>query len=130
VSGSAAPPTVSKSWCRITFVSFYFACLSRNASQDEESDPVPEIRCDHFQEAMRFARRSVSDNDIRKYEVFAQTLQQQRGFGASFKSVNLQGHAGCTEYARASFRFPGQQGGTGGGSAQGGSADQEEDLYG
>lgn len=49
--------------------------------QDEDFDPVPEIRRDHFEEAMRFARRSVSDNDIRKYEMFAQTLQQSRGFG-------------------------------------------------
>jgi len=46
-------------------------------------DPVPEIRRDHFEEAMRFARRSVSDHDIRKYEMFAQTLQQSRGFGGS-----------------------------------------------
>ena len=52
----------------------------------EEDDPVPEIRKDHFEEAMRFARRSVSDNDIRKYEMFAQTLQQSRGFG-SFRYV-------------------------------------------
>uniref|UniRef100_A0A7N9ASA3 Transitional endoplasmic reticulum ATPase n=1 Tax=Mastacembelus armatus TaxID=205130 RepID=A0A7N9ASA3_9TELE len=48
---------------------------------DEDFDPVPEIRKDHFEEAMQFARRSVSDNDIRKYEMFAQTLQQSRGFG-------------------------------------------------
>ncbi|XP_060948384.1 transitional endoplasmic reticulum ATPase [Limanda limanda] len=48
---------------------------------EEDFDPVPEIRKDHFEEAMRFARRSVSDNDIRKYEMFAQTLQQSRGFG-------------------------------------------------
>ena len=34
---------------------------------------MPEIRRDHFEEAMRFARRSVSDNDIRKYEMFAQS---------------------------------------------------------
>lgn len=27
----------------------------------------------------------MSDNDIRKYEMFAQTLQQQRGFGNDFK---------------------------------------------
>lgn len=52
----------------------------------EEDDPVPEIRKDHFEEAMRFARRSVSDNDIRKYEMFAQTLQQSRGFG-SFRYI-------------------------------------------
>lgn len=52
------------------------------AQEVEEDDPVPEIRRDHFEEAMRFARRSVSDNDIRKYEMFAQTLQQSRGFGS------------------------------------------------
>lgn len=34
---------------------------------------------------MKFARRSVSDNDIRKYEMFSQTLQQQRGFGNNFR---------------------------------------------
>jgi transitional endoplasmic reticulum ATPase len=34
---------------------------------------------------MRYARRSVSDNDIRRYEMFAQTLQQSRGFGPNFK---------------------------------------------
>ncbi|VDM39802.1 unnamed protein product [Toxocara canis] len=52
---------------------------------DESYDPVPEITKAHFEEAMKFARRSVSDNDIRKYEMFAQTLQQQRGFGTNFK---------------------------------------------
>lgn len=46
-----------------------------------EEEAVPEIRKDHFEEAMRFARRSVTDNDIRKYEMFAQTLQTSRGFG-------------------------------------------------
>ncbi|KAI1290448.1 Transitional endoplasmic reticulum ATPase TER94 [Halotydeus destructor] len=51
----------------------------------EESDPVPEIRRDHFEEALKFARRSVSDNDIRKYEMFSQTLQQSRGFGNNFR---------------------------------------------
>lgn len=56
--------------------------------QDEDYDPVPEIRKDHFEEAMRFARRSVSDNDIRKYEMFAQTLQQSRGFG-SFRYTKI-----------------------------------------
>ncbi|KIH54025.1 ATPase, AAA family [Ancylostoma duodenale] len=53
--------------------------------EDEAYDPVPEITRAHFEEAMKFARRSVSDNDIRKYEMFAQTLQQQRGFGNNFK---------------------------------------------
>jgi len=52
---------------------------------DDEEDPVPEIRRDHFEESMKFARRSVSDNDIRKYEMFAQTLQQSRGLGTNFR---------------------------------------------
>lgn len=54
---------------------------------------MPEIRKDHFEEAMRFARRSVSDNDIRKYEMFAQTLQQSRGFG-SFRYLVTRKNAG------------------------------------
>ena len=40
---------------------------------------------EHFEEAMRFARRSVSDADIRRYEMFAQNLQQSRSFGNNFK---------------------------------------------
>lgn len=35
----------------------------------EEIDPVPCITRAHFEEAMKFARRSVSDADIRKYQV-------------------------------------------------------------
>ena len=34
---------------------------------------------------MKFARRSVSDQDIRRYEMFATNLQQSRSFGSSFK---------------------------------------------
>ena len=48
---------------------------------DEEFDPVPELTRAHVEEAMRGARRSVSDADIRKYEMFATSLQQARGFG-------------------------------------------------
>ncbi|CAD6191510.1 unnamed protein product [Caenorhabditis auriculariae] len=82
--------------------------------EDDLVDPVPEITRAHFEEAMKFARRSVSDSDIRKYEMFAQTLQQQRGFGTN-------------------FRFPGEAQnpseipvGGGGGGHRG----EDEDLYG
>uniref|UniRef100_A0A3Q1I515 Transitional endoplasmic reticulum ATPase n=1 Tax=Anabas testudineus TaxID=64144 RepID=A0A3Q1I515_ANATE len=61
---------------------------------DEDFDPVPEIRKDHFEDAMRFARRSVSDNDIRKYEMFAQTLQQSRGFGNFRYTLCTHGYTG------------------------------------
>ncbi|CAH2002817.1 unnamed protein product [Acanthoscelides obtectus] len=66
----------------------------------DEEDPVPEITRAHFEEAMRFARRSVSDNDIRKYEMFAQTLQQSRGFGTNFRfPQSAGGQAGAPDTA-------------------------------
>merc|ERR1712226_595717 len=52
---------------------------------DEGVNDVAEVSKIHFEEAMRFARRSVSDQDIRKYEMFSQTLQQSRGFGKNFR---------------------------------------------
>lgn len=64
---------------RFDFLTCWLVGLILYIQEVEEDDPVPEIRKDHFEEAMRFARRSVSDNDIRKYEMFAQTLQQSRG---------------------------------------------------
>lgn len=56
---------------------------------------------------MRFARRSVSDADIRRYEVFAQNLQQQRGFG-SFKFPEGSSQAADNVNAESGF---GQEGG-------------------
>jgi len=52
--------------------------------EDDEDDLVPCITRNHFIESMKYARRSVSDRDINKYEMFAQTLQQSRGFGQDF----------------------------------------------
>lgn len=55
------------------------------AMEEDDTDDVPEIKAAHFEESMKFARRSVSDADIRKYQLFAQTLQQSRGFGSEFR---------------------------------------------
>lgn len=44
-----------------------------------ETDPVPEITRAHFAEALRYARKSVNESDVRKYEMFAQTLATARG---------------------------------------------------
>ncbi|KAK0588310.1 hypothetical protein LWI29_037755 [Acer saccharum] len=55
------------------------------AMEEDDSDEISEIKAAHFEESMKFARRSVSDADIRKYQVFAQTLQQSRGFGSEFR---------------------------------------------
>ncbi|PNX76462.1 cell division cycle protein 48, partial [Trifolium pratense] len=53
--------------------------------EDFVDDEVAEIKAAHFEESMKYARRSVSDADIRKYQAFAQTLQQSRGFGSEFR---------------------------------------------
>jgi len=52
---------------------------------DEDETEVADIKAAHFEESMKYARRSVSDADIRKYQAFAQTLQQSRGFGSEFR---------------------------------------------
>lgn len=45
----------------------------------QEEDPVPELTRAHFEEAMKSARRSVSDVEIRRYEAFAQSLKNSGG---------------------------------------------------
>ena len=90
----------------------------REANPDamhDEDEIAPEIRKDHFEESMKFARRSVSDKDLKRYEMFAQTLVQSRGFGNNFK-------------------FPDAPGGSGGGggpavAAAGGADEGDDDLY-
>lgn len=93
--------------------------------EDDHVDAVPNITRAHFEESMKFARRSVSDADIRKYAAFAQTLQQSRGFGSDFRFGDRPATA---------------QGGAGGGAGQqpGGAApgafaapaeDDDDDLY-
>ena len=80
---------------------------------DDEEDELSEVAKRHFEEAMKFARRSVSDQDIKKYEMFSQTLQQQRGFGNN-------------------FRFPEQAGGAPAGNQGAGGnfgEDGDDDLY-
>ena len=52
------------------------------AMDDEEEvgeDPVPELTKRHFEEAMKDARRSVTDVEIRRYEAFAQSMKNSGG---------------------------------------------------
>merc|ERR1712070_602016 len=88
--------------------------------EEEGADPVPEITRMHFEEAMKYARRSVSDNDIRKYEMFSQTLQQSRGFGSEFKFPEGGVGGGTTPVASAT---------AGAGAFAAATADDDEDLY-
>ncbi|XXG84807.1 hypothetical protein AAC387_Pa11g0032 [Persea americana] len=55
------------------------------AMEEEDAEEIAEIKACHFEESMKYARRSVSDADIRKYQSFAQNLQQSRGFGSEFR---------------------------------------------
>ena len=45
------------------------AQASNPDAMEDDVDPVPCITRAHFEEAMKYARRSVSDADIRKYQV-------------------------------------------------------------
>lgn len=89
----------------------------------EDVDEVPCISKAHFEEAMKFARRSVSDADIRKYAAFAQTLQQSRGFGSDFRFPDAPG-GGMHATGGAA---PGAAGGAG--FTQSAAADDDDDLY-
>lgn len=61
---------------------------------EDEEDPVPFITRAHFEEAMKTAKRSVTDLDLRRYESFAQQLSASRGQFTNFKfSENDQGLA-------------------------------------
>merc|ERR1711937_170783 len=64
-----------------------------DAMEEDDEEVSAEIRKDHFEEAMKFARRSVSDKDLRRYEMFAQTLVQSRGFGNNFRFPDAPGGA-------------------------------------
>jgi transitional endoplasmic reticulum ATPase len=84
---------------------------------EDDVDEVPCITRAHFEESMKFARRSVSDADIRKYQAFAQTLQQSRGFGAEFRFPDAPGATQAAAPAAA---------GTG---AFADAGDDDDDLY-
>lgn len=71
---------------------------------------------------MRYARRSVSDQDIRRYELFAQNLQQSRSFGSTFKFPESGGEAGGDGAA-------GGDGEAGAASGAAFGAQEDDDLY-
>merc|ERR1712086_674234 len=84
------------------------------ADNEDDDDLMPEILPRHFENAVRNARRSVSDRDLAQYASFAQTLQQSRAAVTGWAGGSL-----------ATFAFPAARGG--GESKQ--AEDDEEDLY-
>jgi transitional endoplasmic reticulum ATPase len=47
--------------------------------EDDNVDFLPELLPRHFEEAVRGARKSVSDRDLAQYQSFAKALHQSRG---------------------------------------------------
>jgi len=89
---------------------------------DEDDAGPAVIGRSHFEEALRSARRSVSDADIRRYEAFSHTLQQSRGFGNQNFKFPTGGIAGAPPAANPAP----------GGAPSGGFAppeDGDDDLY-
>jgi len=57
-----------------------------NEDSDEEfEDPVPYITRTHFIQAMKFARKSVPEHEIRKYDLFSQQLNAAAGDVRNFQ---------------------------------------------
>lgn len=79
-----------------------------DTEMEEGEDLVPELTRAHFEEAMRSARRSVTDVEIRRYEAFAQSMKNTGG--SSF------------------FRFP-EEGAAEGETNNFGGAGEDDDLY-
>merc|ERR1712127_976587 len=86
----------------------------------EDYDPVPEITSRHFAESMKYARRSVSDIQLRKFEMIAQ--QQLSRVGLDFTQSPAPA-AGQTQPAAAA-------GGDDDLYGAGAMADDDDDLYG
>ncbi|KAM3569327.1 hypothetical protein VYU27_008565, partial [Nannochloropsis oceanica] len=90
------------------------------AMEDEEAmEEVTEaeILPRHFEDAVRNARRSVSDRDLQQYSSFAQNLQQARS--------QITGPGGSL----AAFSFPSGGEGAAAGGGAGAAAEEEDDLY-
>ena len=105
--------------------------VEEGADPVEVIDPVPCITRAHFEEAMKYARRSVSDADIRKYQAFAQTLQQSRGFGSDFRfpEGGIAGAAPAAAAGGAAGAAPAAAGGAAFASAAPVAGAGEDDLY-
>lgn len=56
--------------------------------EDTDQEEVAEIKVSHIEESMKLSRRSVGDLDLLKYDNFAKSLQESRGFANDFNFSN------------------------------------------
>lgn len=87
----------------------------------DEPDPVPFITKEHFAEAMKTAKRSVSDAELRRYEAYSQQMKASRG---QFSNFNFNEPALGTDTS-ASTNNASSTGAAFGGD----NAEEEDDLY-
>lgn len=89
-----------------------------NFTRDEDYDPVPMISVRHFEESMKFARRSVSDTEIRKYEAIAQQQHARIGLSTDSLMQTMPTGSGSAPAAGGTSNFDASAG-----------ADDDDDLY-
>lgn len=86
----------------------------------DELDAVPYITKEHFSDAMKTAKRSVSDAELRRYEAYAQQMKASRGqfgnfsFGDTIPSTTNASNGGLEAAGGAVFSTD---------------ADEDDDLY-
>lgn len=92
--------------------------------EDQEPDPVPYITKEHFSEAMKTAKRSVSDAELRRYEAYSQQMKASRGQFSNFNFNDAPLGTTGTDNANANNGAP-----SGSGAAFGSNAEEDDDLY-
>ena len=101
------------------------AAVKPEEPEEPEVDPVPYITKEHFSEAMKTAKRSVSDAELRRYEAYSQQMKASRG---QFSNFNFDENAMGTD-ASANPAAAGSGAGNGGAAFNNGNADDDDDLY-
>lgn len=93
--------------------------MKKEEEEEPEEDPVPFITRSHFEEAMKSAKRSVSDAELRRYEAYAQQILASRGQFTSFRfSDQNNGNETSANSGNAESSGPAF-----------GANDEEDDLY-
>lgn len=86
--------------------------------EEEEEDPVPYITRAHFEEAMKTAKRSVSDAELRRYEAYSQQMQASRGQFTNFRFSEGEGNEGAQTNSTGNEN-----------AAAFGNVEEDDDLY-
>merc|ERR1712196_92144 len=91
----------------------------------EDFDPVPEITNAHFAESMKYARRSVSDIQLRQYEMIAQNQLSRVGLDFTANNTGAPPAANTMNNDDDDLYGPGNAG-----AAANVMEDDDDDLYG